>query len=207
MVIAPGLGKDNLETMTNGITWRLEFGDPTLIGWITVVVYLTAAVICVKAGLLAQQRSAVGLSECGPAGMWWGCATVLLGLGINKQLDLQTLLIDVGRLVAQATGWYEQRRLVQRVFALAMAGLAVVVWWWMAWKQRRFFRRNPLVLPGILLVGGYVFLRLVSIDHLDESAGLKLDDRPWLAALELGGILSIAAAGYRATKADDQIIR
>ena len=32
---------------------------------------------------------------------------LLLLLGINKQLDLQTLLKDVGRRMAKANGWYE----------------------------------------------------------------------------------------------------
>ena len=207
MGIASDHQPDNLGTMTAGIAWRPEIGDPTLIGWITAIAYGMAAWVCVRAGRKARQHSVADPTESDSAWMWWGCAAVLLGLGMNKQLDLQTLLIEVGRQVAQATGWIEQRRLVQRVFALVLATLTGFILLGVTWKQRRFLRRNPLILPGIMLVGGYVLLRVVAIDHLDESAGLKLDDRPWLAALELSGLLCIVVAGLRAAKAGDQIIR
>jgi hypothetical protein len=192
--------------MTTGITWRPEIGDPTLIGWITFFGYMITVGICVRAGRKACQHSVTGPIQLNPAWMWWGCSAVLFGLGINKQLDLQTLLIEVGRQVAQANGWYGHRRMLQSVFTLLLVALTVTMLLGMIWKQRRFFKRNPLLLPGITLVGGYVLLRVVTIDHLDESAGLKLDDQAWLAALELIGLLCIATAGHRATKASDHII-
>jgi hypothetical protein len=200
MGIAPGHQNDNLGAMTAGITWRPEIGDPTLIGWLTVIAYVMAAWVCVRAGRRARQHTVADPSECDPAWMWLGCAAVLFCLGLNKQLDLQTLLIEVGRQVVQATGWFKQRRMVQRVFALVLAALTGIMLLGVTWKQRRFFKRNPLLLPGIMLVAGYVLLRVAAIDHVDESAGLKLDDRPWLAALELSGLLCIVAAGLRATK-------
>ena len=41
---------------------------------------------------------------------------LLLFLGINKQLDLQTLLNDMGRRMAKANGWYSIRRFYQVIF-------------------------------------------------------------------------------------------
>lgn len=193
--------------MSSGITWRLEMGDPTWIGWITVMLYLAVAGLCVKAGWKTRASSAAGPSEGNQAWIWWGCAALLLALGINKQLDLQTLLVEVGRQVSRNTGWYGQRRRVQRLFALVVAACLVVPLWILFWKQRYFFKRNPLFLPGISLVAVYILLRVASIDHLDESAGLKLDDRAWLPVFELAGLASLALAGYQAAKARPQIRR
>ena len=207
MGIASDHQPDNLGAMTTGITWRPEIGDPSLIGWITVIAYMMTAWVCIRTGRKARQHSGADPRERDPAWMWCGCAAVLFCLGTNKQLDLQTLLIEVGRQVAQAIGWLEQRRMVQRVFTLVLAALMGILLLGLTWKQKRFFKRNPLLLPGIMLVAGYVLLRVAAIDHVDESAGLKLDDRPWLAALELSGLLCIVVAGLRAAKAGDQIIR
>jgi hypothetical protein len=200
MGIAPGHQNDNIGTMTAGITWRPEIGDPTLVGWLTVIAYVMAAWVCVRAGLRARQHTVVASpSECDPAWMWCGCATVLFCLGINKQLDVQTLLVEVGRQVAQATGWFEQRRLVQLVSALVLAALTGIMLLGVTWKQRRFFKRNPLLLPGIMLVAGYVLLRIATIDHVDKLAGLELEDQPWPAALELSGLLCMTIAGLQAS--------
>jgi hypothetical protein len=200
MGIASDHQPDKLGAMTAGITWRPEIGDPSWIGWITVIAYMMTAWVCAKTGRKARPPAVADPSERDPAWMWGGCAAVLFCLGINKQLDLQTLLIEVGRQVAQATGWFEQRRLVQRVFTLVLAALTGIMLLGLAWKQPCFFKRSPLLLSGIMLVAGYVLLRVATIDHVDTSAGLNLEDRWWLPAMELSGLLCMAAAGHRASK-------
>jgi hypothetical protein len=52
---------------------------------------------------------------------------MLFLLGVNKQLDLQTLLGDVGRSVSTAQGWYDKRRAVQAVFVLVFAIICGIV--------------------------------------------------------------------------------
>ena len=69
--------------------WSPGIGDPTVAGWLTVVLYLVTSVSC---WMLAR--------ELGPAGLdrraWRSISVLFLFLGINKQLDLQTALTEAG---------------------------------------------------------------------------------------------------------------
>src|SRR5262245_63104416 len=98
--------------------WRPGIGDPTPLGWLTVAAYAVAAALCARAAL-REGRS-------GPRGFWWGLAAALALLGVNKQLDLQTLLMQVSRDLARAQGWYDRRQAYQRLFigGVAVAALA-----------------------------------------------------------------------------------
>ena len=53
--------------------------------------------------------------------LWFGLSILLLVLGINKQLDLQTLLTALGREIAQENGLYESRREIQLIFVILFA--------------------------------------------------------------------------------------
>jgi hypothetical protein len=81
--------------------WEIGIGDPTPLGWITVAAYAAAAVLAWRnAG--AARRTAV------PHSFWIALTALMLALGINKQLDLQTWLSQAGRDLAIAQGWWEQ---------------------------------------------------------------------------------------------------
>lgn len=131
---------------------------------------------------------------------WFVFAGVLLLLGLNKQLDLQTLFLQIGREIAVAAGWYGERRQLQLVFVLVLGAVVISAMLTLIWKQRLFFRQHPLSLLGSLLLVFYVLLRAAAIDHADEAAGLRLDDRQWMAGMELSGILLLAVASVRAAK-------
>ena len=122
-------------------------------GWVTVFAYLGAAYTCVRAA--RRSRAAVGgqgstLAAARPAwlaltgqarrlatlpandrlaSLWVSLAGVLLLLGVNKQLDLQTALTELGRIAAHAGDWYDVRRNVQVAFiaCILMASLWLVV--------------------------------------------------------------------------------
>jgi len=63
--------------------WHLGIGDPTIWGWLTVVVYLLAVARCI---VKAKLDHAAG----SPYQFWLYLGLFLLLLSINKQLDLQT---------------------------------------------------------------------------------------------------------------------
>lgn len=105
------------------VRWAAGFHDATVIGWVCTAGYLAAAGLCWAAGNQARTRGE------GNAHLFWlGLAVALAGLGINKQLDLHDLLIQTGRDLALAQGWFEQRRMVLGVglTALAVLGAASV---------------------------------------------------------------------------------
>ncbi len=204
-------------------TWSPGIGDPTIVGWITVVTYFTAAYLCWLAfkverfrrglpadgagsfphavrslvrGLLRPRRRPVPDVERVPS-LWAGFCVLLLLLGINKQLDLQSLFTELGRIAAQQEGWYEGRRTVQVVFivllVLAGAGLLRALWVF----ARGHVHEVRLALFGAVGLVAFVAIRAASFHHVDllirtEVAGVDLN-----AWLENGAIACIGVAAAR----------
>lgn len=142
-----------------GERWTPEIGDPDVTGWVTVVVYLVTALLA--AVVWRGMRPGRGRA-------FWAVLTLILGfLAINKQLDLQTALTEVGRCLAWSQGWYESRRFVQAGFIGAL--LALVVMGLIVGMQalRGNLRRNLLALLGLTVLLGFVMVRAVSIHHID----------------------------------------
>jgi Mn2+/Fe2+ NRAMP family transporter len=101
-------------------------------------------------------------------------AVVLLALGINKQLDLQTAFTEVMRVVAREQGWYETRRQYQYVFIGAAvvlatsAGAALITATW------RLDRALKLAALGLVFVLAFVTVRAMSFHHVDALLGTRV---------------------------------
>jgi hypothetical protein len=160
--------------------------DPTVLAWLITASYFGAAVL----GLLAVRASPNDRDRI----FWVGCAAFLLLLGFNKQLDLQGFVTTVGRSLAREGGWFEQRRLVQAAFIVALcvaagAMLAALAVW---------LRRSPTTVRiaalGIVLLFAFVVMRAASFHHMDilvtrNVAGMRSG---WW--LELAGIMVIGVS-------------
>lgn len=199
------------------IQWSAGIGDPTFMGWLTVVAYFAAAWLCLrafmveKAGPPRPYRQAIGAlyrvvrkhwprppAPARRAGLWLLLALLLGVLGLNKQLDLQSLLTEIGRVTAIEEGWYEQRRSVQVGFIGAVLVSAALALGALAWLVRGHLHDFRLALGGMVLLVGFVVVRATSFHDMDafirtSVGGLELN---WV--LELGGITLVAvAAGKR----------
>jgi hypothetical protein len=126
--------------------------------------------------------------------LWLLIAVTMVLLGINKQLDLQTLLIEKVRNRAYANGWYSDRRRYQLDFIAAMsfAGLlataGLVIW------LRRVFSRVYLAIGGLAMLVLFVTIRAASFHYVDKVLALGGEVRV-NTVIELSGIgLIIAAA-------------
>lgn len=167
--------------------WVAGIGDPSLVGWVTVGLYATAAVLAAR-NAAAARRTAV------PTGFWVALTAALLALGLNKQLDLQSWFGQIGRDLARAQGWYEARRGVQAVFIAALAAcvVALLLWarrvWAGLWSEYRW------VFGGIVLLMTFIVVRAASFHHIDEFIGVDIGVTKFGRALELIGVVAIAAA-------------
>jgi hypothetical protein len=141
--------------------WRFGVGDPTIAGWLITGGYVLAALRCLSAAR-ADLLSAALRPDARP---WLCIAAFAAVLGINKQLDLQTLLIEWGRTAALEGGWYERRRIAGGVF-FGVLGLTTVltvgIW---ARRHRYFICRHPLLCTGIFLVLFHAGLRAADSIH------------------------------------------
>ena len=173
---------------------ELRIGDPTFLGWATVLAYAVSAVLAAR----AASRAALPTGSFHRVRRFWIAVAVLLGLlALNKQLDLQSILTEIGRCTAGSQGWYENRRNVQRDFIYTLAGigalLAIFLFVYLGGTIRRVW---PAVF-GLLLVGGFVLLRAVSFHHVDRVLYLRLGDLRIVSLLELAGIIFIIWGALR----------
>jgi hypothetical protein len=177
---------------TDGDVWRPGIGDPTVMGWITVVAYFAAALLCFR------QAVAKPTSVSREKKVFWSTLTILLiFLGFNKQLDLQTLLTLTGRRIALAQGWYGKRRVIQLIFVLVIAigGLLSVV------VLGTFVRRHPelrLALVGLVTLLVFVVVRAASFHHVDQVINLHVGGVKMNAVLELGAIALVSLGALKA---------
>ncbi|MGO8697127.1 MAG: hypothetical protein ACLQVY_05350 [Limisphaerales bacterium] len=175
------------------LDWRPQLDNPTFLGWSVVAAYVLAALVCGGAARIASATP--GRKEHVP--IWSLFAALLVFLGVNKQLNLQTLLLVLGRRAASAGGWYERRRLAQAVFSMAFAlagGAAVFL---LASRAKAFFGENPLAWRGLTILTVFVLLRAATINHVDEWLGVNLYDDKWCWVLEICGSFLLGLSAFR----------
>ncbi len=171
--------------------WSPGIGDPSLMGWVTVALYFYAAYRCYrlargKAAKLVKQESKV----------YWLFTAALLALGINKQLDLQTALTEMGRIVAHAQGWYEHRQVVQAEFIglVGIVGLVSVIA--LVWIARRMPKATRLAVAGGVALVAFVAIRAASFHHFDRFIGRIFFGLRANWILEIGSIAIILVAAH-----------
>jgi len=177
--------------------WSPGLGDNSAMGWVTVLVYLIAAVLSARAAKALQRPEAPVRRE---GTFWIISAAIMLFLAINKQLDLQTLFTTIGRCNARLMGWYDMRHTIQRDFILLVAVAGVLVVTLLAFLLRGILGRVWLALLGIGFVCVFVLIRAASFHDVDGligswAMGLKVN---WLLELP-GPILVASVAAHRRT--------
>jgi hypothetical protein len=181
-------------TSVNVYGWEPGIGDPTVLGWFTVAAYVLAGVLCWTAA------SRVRTADRRAYWFWVVFAVFMCALGINKQLDLQSLFTAVLKQFAKATGWYEDRRIFQAIFIIVMAffGAAFLVLAWV-WTSR-VVPRHRLALVGAIFLVCFIVIRASSFHHVDEFLGRSVSFLRMNHVLELGGIACVAIAALRARR-------
>jgi hypothetical protein len=174
--------------------WHPGIGDPSVFGWVTVGGYLLAGSLCALCAIRASRE----LRDPRQRQFWTVLAVVMLALGINKQLDLQTWFTEVGRDMARAQGWYAIRHQVQLAFIAVLAVLGLLSQVWLYRILRDFGAEVRLAAVGLAFLTVFVVMRAASFHHADLLLGLELGG--WLkvnALIELSGIGCVAWAAWR----------
>lgn len=171
----------------NGARWTPGIGDPTIMGWVTVVAYFAAAVLCFRTARRNPDARRI----------WWALTTFLVLLGINKQLDLQSWFTQEGRDLARGEGWYDSRAAVQRAFIAAIVGLGLTVSGLSFWATLRRPATVRVAVAGLAVLLAFIAIRAASFHHVDLFLGSTLLGVRFNWLLELGGIAIIGAAAGR----------
>lgn len=188
--------------------WHLGIGDPTAVGWVTVAAYFATAILAFRA-YAAANRSANELLPAEPeqaraqrqlASLWQLVLFVMLLLGINKQLDLQTLFTELMRDLFRGLDLYEQRRTYQLAFIVAIGCGGTVALAGLTYRFWGVLRRALGAVIGLGVVVTFVVVRAASFHHVDLL--LRSGPLPLNVVLELGGIGVLAYSALRATQRD-----
>lgn len=179
-------------TVLGDLNWSAGVGDPSFLGVMTFVAYFIAAFISLKVCFSAHRLFSAELVTK-QQGFWFVFAFILLFLGINKQLDLQTLLILIGRYYAQRDGWYEYRRIFQSYVMMGGVMSMILVGLLFIYKMADIIKANRWALIGLLLISLYIVVRASSFHHVSffelSLFGINLN---WV--LELSGIAAIVVS-------------
>jgi hypothetical protein len=173
------------------IQWRPQIGDPSFVGWLTTFAYVATALL---AGWIVLRSAAYFPDEerTGSRRLWMGFVLLMILLGFNKQLDLQSLFTEFGQILAHQQGWYDERRSFQVWFVLGLATLGLLAFLALAWRGRRQLRSRLLLLFGVALLLTFILVRAATFHHFDRFLQTPLVG--WRAnwVLELSGIACIA---------------
>lgn len=168
--------------------WRPEIGDPSLMGWFTVFSYFACAWAALSAARLAPDVEK-------RAHLFWStiCLLMIL-LGINKQLDLQSLFTEIGRQIARHQGWMDNRRIVQFWFVILFGTAAFSSFVLFAFIMRDLFRQFKLAFIGLFFLLTFIVIRAASFHHVDEILQSRFLDMKMNWLLELSGIYTVFIA-------------
>jgi hypothetical protein len=169
---------------TEDVRWHAGIGDPTIFGWMAVLVYIIAIFLCSKQAIISKKSTE-------DAHFWAGLALFLLLLAINKQLDLQTWFTQTIKDNALAHGWYAHRKPVQIIFIVTLGLSFLIVLTSLQLFLTNSWRRHRLAWLGICLLCTFILMRASSFHHFDifinhQVLGLTVNE-----VLEVGSILLI----------------
>jgi hypothetical protein len=153
------------------VAWAPGFGDRDLYGYVMTVVHLVAAGLAVTIAIKGPFRSPSRQAE---RWLWRIGAMVLVALAINKQLDLQSMLVSAARCLARGQGWYEERREYQTEVILGLVIAAVVLVPALILLFRRVIRGNLAFALSMSALVVFVLLRAISFHHLDVLFGTNV---------------------------------
>ena len=170
------------------IRWEPTIGDPTFMGWFTVAAYAVAAILAARVWILKREK------------VWLFVTLGMAGLCVNKQLDLQTLVTAIGRVIAWHEGWIEQRRVYQKWIVLGLLAVSGILGAWSVWRFNDFWRSHLLLAAGGLFLVTFIAVRAVSFHHVDVFLNSAVGGMRMNWVIELSGILLVGLAAVREAK-------
>jgi len=170
-------------------------GDLSMVGWLTVILYFSAGIRC---WIIARELrwAADDVEQAKELRGWRSMTAAFFALGVSKQLDLQMVLTEAGRVIAKFQGWYDQRRSAQIAVVALLAIMSVIA----AIMLVRWARNAPvstwLALAASIMLIGYVMIRAVSLHSFDRLIDTRVLGVRLNSILEIGGIGVVLLASH-----------
>ncbi|MGB0767231.1 MAG: hypothetical protein ACPGYV_05935 [Phycisphaeraceae bacterium] len=146
------------------LSWHLsweQFGDSDAASWAIVAVYLCAAWLCLRCW--RRRDALIEPRYVRRFGAFWLClAGAMLLLGLNKQLDLQVVVHELGRQFAIRTGLFESRRIWVPIFVAGLGLFSVAAVAVVFVKMRGLWARVWLAALGLFVLCVFAVERAIS---------------------------------------------
>lgn len=139
--------------------WSPGVGDPTVWGWLTVANYIIAFYLVARASR----------NDWRNANFWICISALMLVLCINKQLDLQSLLTEIGRKLAYRYDWYQDRRYFQGLFIKTITVMLFIIISIAFIVMRKSQKTIIGAMIGMTLLASFVAARAASFHHMDHT--------------------------------------
>jgi hypothetical protein len=176
------------------LRWRPTIGDPSLMGWLTVAAYGLAAIVAYFAARRAGRAPGLAM---GSRTTWLLVSALMTFLCLNKQLDLQSLFTDIGRVFSHRQGWYEDRREFQKWFVIGVLALSCVTALVTIIVFHKFWRYHFLLACGLAFMLTFIVVRAISFHHVDAFLRSRVGGAKLNWVLELTGIALVMIAAFR----------
>lgn len=166
-------------------SWTPATGDPTIWGWLTVVVYALCTILAVFVAI----RMRPGRRQL----FWIMVAVVMAFLAVNKELDLQSALTAGAHCLAKLQGWYEERHIVQRRFIFLLLTGTVIGLSFGLYQMRRHFRTHGVAILGLATVASFVAVHGAGVQDVDHLINESVKEISFNFLFEVSGLILIAS--------------
>ncbi|WP_116132970.1 hypothetical protein [Tropicimonas sp. IMCC34043] len=149
--------------------------------WASVAAYAGVGLVCLRATR----------ANAPDRGFWTMLGVSLLILASLKAFDIPMAITGIGRCMAKSEGWYDARRPVQAVMAVAVGTAIVIAGLAGTQLLHRAMSRVWLALIGALMVAGYIGISMVDLHQIDALFRNDIGPLParWIA--EYSGLVLI----------------
>ena len=160
-------------------------------GWVTVGAYFLTALITLRLVLISRRHFPAD-TYLAQRRFWLVVSLLMLALGINKQLDLQSLITAMGRYYAVRDGWLEYKRYVQVGVIISILTVAAFSLSFFFFRMRNLLKINWLGIAGLTCLLVFIVSRATSFHHMDTFIGISILGARVNWLMELGGLAAIA---------------
>ena len=168
---------------------QLSFGDQSALSWLVFSLYFIVVVSIWRAAKKSDPRE---------RGFLIINAFLLLVLGLNKQLDLQTDFINLAKQLAHNAGLYSHKTALKQLFVLFVgAGVATAIIVFVAFFWRLFLK-YAFVFVGWLCLFTFIVLRVAYFEHDAFKSSTLWQYEQYFQLIELTGLILIGLAIKRA---------
>jgi hypothetical protein len=144
--------------------WHFQFNDNTPGGWLATLLYAVVILVCWNAfsHRMTAEREHAGLSRQ----FWLLFSSAVSALGINHQLDFQTLLFQTERVLFIRAGMFEYHESFEMIVGIMtiVAGAMVAAYLWAI--ARPAGPKERLVIFAVLALLAFAVLRFASFSDL-----------------------------------------